>query len=554
MTREFLVPSSATGDLRSRPPEAIPAQLIYEAAFDAMWVMRVDPGDRFVIISINPAYTALTGVRAEAMVGKTPADLLQEDDLKHVLDRHREAVRNRRPVQYEESIVVGRRITVETTLTPVFEASGKCSHILGCTRDISSRKASELALASLQAQLREARSSHAIGMLATGIASEFRNTLEVIQGHLDGARRDARRSAKVLKSLAASSKACRHAQEISKQILAFSATSSDGRRVVDLAKLVREASQMAQTTARHAHALRYSDAGSAARVSVDWLQFQQAVISLLLITSRSLGEADGEVTVHVDTVSVAGPDIGASSGPRQTTFARIAIEAKASAVGPAHRVTSALADVANPAVADPAAGDMDFPRHVIGAHQGATVAAVDADGAISVTVYLPVASARDGEAELAAAGDSLATKGGLTRSRVNGRIIMYVDDHKWLLPLAERLLADQGFEVRGFFDPEAALEALHKHAGDYGLVATDYKMSKITGLDIARAAKAARPDIPVVMISAYLSDALKAQALRAGADVVIHKSSLLTDLLPTITRLMPPPSAAGAPPQPAQRP
>ena len=372
MTSDSKGAGTTAGDRRS-PPDAIPAQLIYESTSDAMWVIRVEPDDRFVITSINPAYTALTGIAAEAMVGRTPADLLHGDDLTHVLARHREASRQQRPLRYEESILVGRPILAETTLTPVFDGAGRCTHILGCTRDISERKASELAKASLQDQLREARSSNVIGSLASGIANEFANMLEVVQRHLEIARRDARRSAKVLKSLAATSKACSHASEVTRQISAFGKAPDAARQTAELPQLVREAVQLARTTRRNGHGVRYSDAGSPPPVSIDRPQFQQAIISLLLVASRFIGKRPGEVSVHVDAVAVAGAELTPSGNAAGTTFARIGIEATASSEAPdsARRTRASVAP--DLAAVDASDTDVEFARRVIAAHQGATI-------------------------------------------------------------------------------------------------------------------------------------------------------------------------------------
>ena len=371
--------------------------------------------------------------------------------------------------------------------------------------------------------------------------------LEVVQRHLEIARRDARRSPKVLKSLAATSKACSHASDVTKQILAFGTASDSAHQATELTHVVREAVQLARATLRNSHVVRYSDAGNPPLVSMDTPQFQQAIISLLLVASRSLGKRPGEVTVHVDAVAIPGAELGASGNAAESSLARIGIEARsagAASDGGGRTSESAAIGLAAAGTTD---ADVEFPRRVIAAHQGATIVNVGSDGVLSISVYLPIAPARPGEAPVDGGRLSRGVSGGSSRGRAKGRLIMYVDDHKWLLPLAERLLADSGFEVRGFVDPRAALDALHERLDDFGLIATDYKMSKITGLDIARAAKAARPDVPVVIISAYITEALKLQALRAGADAVIHKSSLTTELVPTVSRLMPPLTGVAAP-------
>jgi len=514
------------GTERAVPPPIVPAQLIYEATHDAMWVMRVEPDERFVITSINPAYTALTGLHAEQMLGKTPQELLGPEDLAHVLARHQEAVRQRRPVRYEESLVVGRQFVVETTLTPVFDASGRCTHILGASRDISERKAIEQEKASLEAQLSQSQRMETIGTFATGIAREFANLIAVVQAHIDVARKDARRSPKVLKSLAASSRACRHANQVVAQILAFGARPPTAEQATSLAQVARDALDLVRATLPAGQTVQLHEARDIPAVAIDATEIRQVIVSLALSGSRRLGSAGGAVEVHIDPVHVPDLNPGSSALTPPGLFTRLSVS------------TTPTAPVPD-APGVPSDAGMDLVHRVVAAHGGALTSQLQPGRGPTVSVYLPAASS-----DQAGAGSVTATGGAPPRPREESRRpkprVMYIDDHKWLLPLAERLLAEHGFEIQGFVNPHAALGALHDDIGRYAAVVTDYKMPQVTGLDIARAVKAARPDLPVVLVSAYLSDELNAQALRAGVDALVYKQSLLRELVPAVTRLVPP--------------
>jgi CheY-like chemotaxis protein len=118
-----------------------------------------------------------------------------------------------------------------------------------------------------------------------------------------------------------------------------------------------------------------------------------------------------------------------------------------------------------------------------------------------------------------------------------GQRILFVDDQKWLIALVERLLTEHGYQVQGFASPHSALDALHVEPDAFDLIVTDYKMPGHTGFDVIRAIKAIRPDMPILLVSAYLSDKLRQQAERAGADAVLAKQCLASDLLPTLNAL-----------------
>jgi CheY-like chemotaxis protein len=55
------------------------------------------------------------------------------------------------------------------------------------------------------------------------------------------------------------------------------------------------------------------------------------------------------------------------------------------------------------------------------------------------------------------------------------------------------------------------------------LILSDINMPGMSGLELLPRAKAARPDVPVIMITAYGDDATKRKALEGGAEALLTK-------------------------------
>ncbi len=74
---------------------------------------------------------------------------------------------------------------------------------------------------------------------------------------------------------------------------------------------------------------------------------------------------------------------------------------------------------------------------------------------------------------------------------------------------------------------QSAPEALQKiaNAGDASLILilSDINMPGMTGLELLPKAKALRPDVPVIMITAYGDAETKRKALERGADALLTK-------------------------------
>jgi CheY-like chemotaxis protein len=71
---------------------------------------------------------------------------------------------------------------------------------------------------------------------------------------------------------------------------------------------------------------------------------------------------------------------------------------------------------------------------------------------------------------------------------------------------------------------EAALRRINDAAGvSIILILSDINMPGMTGLELLPKAKAARPDVPVIMITAYGDAETKRKALEGGAEALFTK-------------------------------
>ena len=70
------------------------------------------------------------------------------------------------------------------------------------------------------------------------------------------------------------------------------------------------------------------------------------------------------------------------------------------------------------------------------------------------------------------------------------------------------------------------------------MVVSDMNMPTATGLSVAAEILRLRPDVPVALISGFVTDELAASADALGVRAVIYKPNLTRDLAPLIGRLL----------------
>jgi len=114
--------------------------------------------------------------------------------------------------------------------------------------------------------------------------------------------------------------------------------------------------------------------------------------------------------------------------------------------------------------------------------------------------------------------------------------ILLVEDKESLRRVLCLTLESAGYTVAEAEDARAAAQALQREP--YRLVLTDLRMPHGSGLDVLRAAKAADPDIPVVLMTAYGSIDEAVQAMKDGAHDFLQKPVDSNHLLLLVERAL----------------
>ncbi|HOI12060.1 MAG TPA: sigma-54 dependent transcriptional regulator, partial [Myxococcota bacterium] len=99
--------------------------------------------------------------------------------------------------------------------------------------------------------------------------------------------------------------------------------------------------------------------------------------------------------------------------------------------------------------------------------------------------------------------------------------VLVVDDEREMCDLLVDMLAGIGFEAEGAHSGRDGLELFRR--GDFDLVITDLRMRDIDGMALLRTIKQERPDVPVIIITAFGSIDRAIEAMQAGAYYFVTK-------------------------------
>jgi CheY-like chemotaxis protein len=117
----------------------------------------------------------------------------------------------------------------------------------------------------------------------------------------------------------------------------------------------------------------------------------------------------------------------------------------------------------------------------------------------------------------------------LFAERASGKHLLFVDDEAPLVYLATRTLEERGYSVSGCGNGSDALAAFKRDPNAFDLVITDLSMRGMSGLELVRALKGVRPELPVILASGFIDEDLRDKARAAGVTELVFKPGTIEE-------------------------
>jgi excisionase family DNA binding protein len=114
--------------------------------------------------------------------------------------------------------------------------------------------------------------------------------------------------------------------------------------------------------------------------------------------------------------------------------------------------------------------------------------------------------------------------------------VLVVDDEASIRDLLTKTLALAEYDVDASPDGRAAIGRLRAHV--YDLLITDLKMPGMDGLTLIREARRLAPSLPVVIITAYSTEASAIEAINLGVQGYLTKPFRITKILGTAAKAL----------------
>jgi len=519
---------------------------IINSSLDA--ILCID--EKQCITVFNPAATALFGCPAELAFGSRLARFLPEVERQLIsglvptqamLGEYTAATLQGTSIFVEISVSMERRLRARNALHDTQGDAVAGAHGLRQSgedqtaittifaRDLTARKRAEAQQLALETQLRESQKMQAVGTMAGGIAHDFNNILSAILGNVVLAKQDVPVDSVALTSLSEIDKAGRRARDLVRQILTFSRNEPPKRIAIHLSEVVAETVRLVKVTLPPRVEIKVEEAAQLSNVLADATQVEQALLNLCTNAILAIGKAKGVVTIRISNAALTQPLCG-RMGMQPGRYVNLSVQDNGNGMSP-----QTIERIFEPFYTTRQVGQgtglgLSVVHGIMQTHQGGIDVQSTMGEGSTFSLYFPACDEAV-EATLAELPAAPEIKG-------EGKHVMYVDDDEALVFLVARVLKRRGFMVTTFTDPLMAQAALAGRPLDFDLLVTDYNMPGYSGVQLLRAAKAIRPELPVALASGYVTPEIEKNAFEAGASALVYKPNDVNELCETVQRLI----------------
>ncbi len=385
----------------------------------------------------------------------------------------------------------GRTISCEWYNTPLVDESGRVFGVASLVQEVTERVA-------LEEKLRHSQKMEAIGRLAGGVAHDFNNLLTVIMGYNQILTDGVPAAGRLMNATVQIRTASERAEEITRQLLAFSRKQVLQPRVIDLNDVMMNIDTMLRRLIGEDVEVLTVPGRDLGTVKADPGQIEQVIMNLA-VNARDAMPSGGKLTLETGNMEL--DDVYAREHPP---------------LQPGRYVMLAVSDTGIGMDADTQAHIFEpfFTTKEVGKGTGLGLSTVygivqqsggciwvysEPDRGTTFKIYFPRVD-RPVERVRAEKRPASMQRGTET--------ILLVEDNEQVRQLTSSVLADCGYKVLPAAGPEEGLALCRAHHPDIQLLVTDVILPGMNGPQLAEQVKRISRRTRVLYVSGYTSDAI----------------------------------------------
>ena len=411
------------------------------------------------------------------------------------------------------------KIVVATESARVARKEDGTQIIEGILYDVTEHK-------QMEEQLRQAQKMEAIGTLATGVAHDFNNILQAIQGYTDIALLSVTEGSQLYRDLNQIRKASMCGVDLTRQLLLFSRRQHLEMASLNVNRVIQDLTKMLNRLVGEDVSLTADFEPEIWTVEGNAGNFGQMIMNLV-VNARDAMPEGGEITIKTRNVHVDEEYCRIYRVARPGKFVYVSV--KDTGVGMDQAVIDRIFDPFFTTKGPERGTGMGLAvvYGIVKEHGGwITVESSPGNGAV-FNIYLPACTMKSEEEKKASVSSEL--------FRGSGERILLVEDDESVRESTTKWLSKNGYAVFGASGVQEALDIFQKNRGNFDLILADVILPDGRGPKLAQHIVRLKPEISVLFVSGYSGERSDWSSLQKGGYPCLQKPYLLTDLLKVVS-------------------
>ncbi|MFO8112297.1 MAG: PAS domain S-box protein [Desulfosalsimonadaceae bacterium] len=462
------------------------------------------------------AHHEIEGVNYRAYT--TPADA------KRLLRTFRRIFQTEKPVKAFDLQICrpdGEIRHVEISASLISDPSGGAAGFRGIMRDITDRKKAEEERERLEAQLMHAHKMEAVGTLAGGVAHDFNNILQAINGYTQLLMMNRAPDDPDSDKLMQLEKAGERASGLVRQLLTFSRKVAGERRPVHLNREIMSAQKLLKQTLPKMIDIRLVMEENLWVVNADPLHMEQILLNLASNAADAMPDG-GRLTIETQNVvldeSYCSDHVESVPGK----YVLLMVSDTGSGMNPETRRHIFDPFYTTKAVGKGTGLGLASVYGIVREHGGLINCYSEPGQGAVFRIYLPASFRKEDAVE---ENDSP-----LVPPAGGKEGVLVIDDEATVREMAKEMLEYYGYRVLCAEDGERALDMYRENASNIDLIILDLNMPGMGGYKCMQKLLEIDPEARILIASGYSTDHHAQQALRSGAADFIGKPYRLQEM------------------------
>ncbi len=397
-----------------------------------------------------------------------------------------------------EAIDAGDKVSIEITSGAreyelVFAAISHSNYVNLYARDITQRRRAEEALKAKEAQFHRAQKLEALGELAGGVAHEFNNLLQAIQGYTKFAVKGLLQDDQRFQDLQQVLKAADRAAVLTRQLLGFSRREVIQAANLDPTEIIRDLQSLLRPLIGEHIELTTKVSAGTGLVYGDTTLLQQMLMNLC-VNARDAMPDGGQLVIACTQVTLneAYRDAHFAITPGQ--YVLFSVSDTGCGMTPHVQSQIFVPFFTTKGIGRGTGLGLAMVYGVVRQHKGSIHVYSELGLGTTFKVYLPLSESSD--EELVDDEDDCVVLGGQ-------ETILLAEDEPLVRGVSVRVLAEAGYRVLVAADGEEAVRVFSEYADDIALAVLDVVMPKMNGRLVFQAIKSLKPEVNAIFCSGY---------------------------------------------------